>query len=130
MTTISTQILRRIHNTDQQCYEFWVRVVIPSSFRWVRNDEKSIFEIPSGPISHKLPGPTLFLFTFAQLIWCSLSFSSWWKSQSWKKSCLGFHNRAAKKMLIALEPKHLLICNNITYKYGFQQKQKKFFMQN
>ena len=37
----------RIHNIDQQCYEFWVRVVIPSSFRWARNDEISSFEVPN-----------------------------------------------------------------------------------
>ena len=36
----------RIHNTVDQYYEFWVRVVIPCSFRWARNDEKSVVEIP------------------------------------------------------------------------------------
>ena len=41
------QLSPRIHNTDQQCYEFWVRVVIPSSFRWARNDEISSFEVPN-----------------------------------------------------------------------------------
>ena len=36
----------RIHNTDQQCYEFWVLEVIPSSFRVARNVRKSVNGIP------------------------------------------------------------------------------------
>ena len=37
----------RIHNTDQQCYEFWVLEVIPSSFRVARNVRKSVIGIPN-----------------------------------------------------------------------------------
>ena len=37
----------RIHNTDQQCYEFWVLEVIPSSFRVAQNERKSVIGIPN-----------------------------------------------------------------------------------
>ena len=37
----------RIHNTDQQCYEFWVLEVIPSSFQVARNERKSVIGIPN-----------------------------------------------------------------------------------
>ena len=32
--------------TVDQCYEFWVMVVIPTSFRLAQNDEIPSFEIP------------------------------------------------------------------------------------
>ena len=37
----------RIHNTDQQCYEFWVNDVIPSSICVAQNDEKSVIDTPN-----------------------------------------------------------------------------------
>ena len=36
----------KIHNTDWQCYEFWVHSGIPSSFQLAGNDEKSVFKSP------------------------------------------------------------------------------------
>ena len=37
-----------IHNTDHQCCEFWVIVVIQSSFRLSQNDEKLSNTSPIG----------------------------------------------------------------------------------